>query len=121
VSRSASLNSSSAIRKTVLKGGAGGRQHQGRGGDHTPRDADQLKSGGPILVSAITGTKDADIEDLFDRDFYIEFVNRAYASEIGDKPSSRLISPRRSSGSRARSAVCLRSASSKSSITCDRR
>ncbi|MFF0219597.1 hypothetical protein [Streptomyces vinaceus] len=46
------------------------------------RDNDQLARNGLVEISDFTGTADADVEDLFDRDFYIELVNRAYASEL---------------------------------------
>ena len=48
--------------------------------------AGQLKKGSLILMSEITGTADADIEDLFDPAFYLELVNRAYASELAGTP-----------------------------------
>ncbi len=50
------------------------------------RDAGRLKTGSLILMSEITGTPDADIEDLFDPDFYVELVNRAYATELAGTP-----------------------------------
>ncbi|WP_255435970.1 TOPRIM nucleotidyl transferase/hydrolase domain-containing protein [Salinispora sp. H7-4] len=46
------------------------------------RANDQLAKNGLIEIKEFTGAADADIEDLFDRDFYIELVNRAYASEL---------------------------------------
>ncbi|MER6274572.1 AAA family ATPase [Streptomyces sp900105755] len=46
------------------------------------RDNDQLAKNGLVEISEFTSTADADIEDLFDRDFYLELVNRAYASEL---------------------------------------
>ncbi|MGX9884735.1 AAA family ATPase [Streptomyces sp. NPDC002276] len=51
------------------------------------RDNNQLARNGLVEISEFTGTADADVEDLFDRDFYIELVNRAYASEL-TKPIS---------------------------------
>lgn len=49
-------------------------------------DAGRLKKGSLVLMSEITGTTDADIEDLFDPTFYLELVNRAYAAELGTQP-----------------------------------
>jgi len=46
------------------------------------RDNGQLASKGLVEISEFTGGGDADIEDLFDRGFYLELVNRAYASEL---------------------------------------
>jgi energy-coupling factor transporter ATP-binding protein EcfA2 len=46
------------------------------------RDNGQLARNGLVEISEFTGGGDADIEDLFDRDFYLELVNRAYASEL---------------------------------------
>ncbi|MEU1813484.1 AAA family ATPase [Micromonospora aurantiaca (nom. illeg.)] len=46
------------------------------------RDNDQLAKNGLIEIKEFTGTADADIEDLFERDFYLELVNRAYAKEL---------------------------------------
>ncbi|MFE2283345.1 AAA family ATPase [Streptomyces sp. NPDC059443] len=46
------------------------------------RDNGQLASGGLVQVSEFTGTADADIEDLFDRPFYLELVNRAYRNDL---------------------------------------
>jgi predicted ATPase len=46
------------------------------------RDNDQLAKNGLVEISEFTATADADVEDLFDRDFYLELVNRAYASEL---------------------------------------
>lgn len=37
---------------------------------------------GLIEIKEFTGAADSAVEDLFDRDFYIELVNRAYASEV---------------------------------------
>jgi predicted ATP-dependent endonuclease of OLD family len=51
------------------------------------RDNDQLAKNGLVEISEFTGTADADVEDLFDRDFYLELVNRAYASQL-TKPIS---------------------------------
>ncbi|MGW0574808.1 ATP-dependent nuclease [Streptomyces sp. NPDC002920] len=50
-------------------------------------DNNQLAKNGLVEISEFTGTADADVEDLFDRDFYLELVNRAYASEL-TKPIS---------------------------------
>lgn len=46
------------------------------------RDNDQLAKGGLLEISQFTGTKDADIEDLLERDFYLDLVNRAYAKQL---------------------------------------
>ena len=46
------------------------------------RDNDQLAANGLIEISQITGAKDADIEDLFDRDFYLKLVSLAYDKEL---------------------------------------
>jgi hypothetical protein len=46
------------------------------------RDNGQLAANGLIEISEFTGTSDADIEDLFERDFYLDLVNRAYATEL---------------------------------------
>ncbi|MGW7687408.1 AAA family ATPase [Streptomyces asiaticus] len=51
------------------------------------RDNDQLAKNGLVEISEFTSTADADVEDLFGRDFYLELVNRAYASEL-TKPIS---------------------------------
>ncbi|MFJ9146579.1 AAA family ATPase [Streptomyces sp. NPDC102270] len=51
------------------------------------RDNNQLAKNGLVEISEFTGTADADVEDLFDRAFYLELVNRAYASEL-TKPIS---------------------------------
>ncbi|MFC0039571.1 ATP-dependent nuclease [Actinomadura rayongensis] len=48
------------------------------------RDNDQLAANGLIEVSEFTGTADADIEDLFERDFYLDLVNRAYAKQLNN-------------------------------------
>jgi hypothetical protein len=46
------------------------------------RDNGQLATKGLVEISEFTGGGDADIEDLFDRDFYLDLVNRAYASGL---------------------------------------
>ncbi|MET8940473.1 AAA family ATPase [Streptomyces rubiginosohelvolus] len=46
------------------------------------RENHQLSKNGLVEISEFTGTGDADVEDLFDRDFYVELVNRAYATEL---------------------------------------
>ncbi|MFE2711928.1 AAA family ATPase [Streptomyces mirabilis] len=46
------------------------------------RDNDQLAKNGLVEISEFTGTGDADVEDLFDRDFYLGLVNRAYDSQL---------------------------------------
>jgi hypothetical protein len=49
-------------------------------------EAGRLKKGSLILMSEITGTSDADIEDLFEPTFYLELVNRAYDVELNGQP-----------------------------------
>lgn len=49
------------------------------------RDNDQLSAGGLLEISDFIGTKNADIEDLFGKDFYLELVNRAYAVHLPKK------------------------------------
>ncbi|MEU5045941.1 ATP-dependent nuclease [Streptomyces griseorubiginosus] len=51
------------------------------------RDNGQLAKNGLVEISEFTGTADADVEELFDRDFYLDLVNRAYASQL-TKPIS---------------------------------
>jgi hypothetical protein len=46
------------------------------------RDNSQLAANGLVEVSEFTGTGDADIEDLFEPDFYLDLVNRAYHAEL---------------------------------------
>lgn len=46
------------------------------------RDNGQLAANGLIQISEFTGTADADIEDLFERDFYLDLVNRAYEKQL---------------------------------------
>jgi len=46
------------------------------------RDNDQLARNGLVEISEFTGGGDADIEDLFERDFYLQLVNGAYAAEL---------------------------------------
>lgn len=46
------------------------------------RDNGQLARNGLVEISEFTGGGDADIEDLFERGFYLQLVNRAYASEL---------------------------------------
>ncbi len=46
------------------------------------RDNGQLAKNGLLQISEFTGTADADIEDLFDRGFYLELVNRAYTPQL---------------------------------------
>lgn len=46
------------------------------------RDNDQLAQDGLFEISQFTGTRDADIEDLFERDFYLTLVNRAYTDHL---------------------------------------
>jgi hypothetical protein len=46
------------------------------------RDNDQLARNGLVEISEFTAAGDADIEDLLDKDFYLELVNRAYAEKL---------------------------------------
>jgi len=46
------------------------------------QDNKQLSKKGLVQVSEFTGTADADIEDLFERDFYLSLVNLAYEKEL---------------------------------------
>ncbi|WP_331738548.1 AAA family ATPase [Embleya sp. NBC_00896] len=46
------------------------------------RDNGQLGKNGLVQVSEATGSADADIEDLFDRDFYVELVNGSYSQQL---------------------------------------
>ncbi|MEU6603152.1 hypothetical protein [Streptomyces flaveolus] len=46
------------------------------------RDNDQLARNGLVEIREFTSAADADVEDLFDRDFYLELVNRAYTNEL---------------------------------------
>ncbi|XXZ47555.1 AAA family ATPase (plasmid) [Streptomyces cavourensis] len=46
------------------------------------RDNDQLARNGLVEISEFTSAADADVEDLFDRDFYLGLVNRAYADQL---------------------------------------
>jgi AAA ATPase domain/PIN domain len=57
------------------------------------RDNGQLARNGLVEISEFTGTRDADIEDLFDRDFYLELVNRAYASELSQPITAADLTP----------------------------
>ena len=49
------------------------------------RDNDQLAKGGLIEISQVTGTKDADIEDLFEPTFYLDLVNLTYAKQLNQQ------------------------------------
>lgn len=46
------------------------------------RETGRLAAGNVITISDVVGRSNADIEDLFDPEFYLELVNRAYASEL---------------------------------------
>lgn len=46
------------------------------------RDNNQLHKGGVLEIRQFTGSANADIEDLFEPDFYLELVNRAYAKDL---------------------------------------
>lgn len=46
------------------------------------RDNGQLTANGLVEIREFTGTGDSDIEDLFELDFYLDLVNRAYAAVL---------------------------------------
>ncbi len=46
------------------------------------RDNGQLAANGLVEIAEVTPANDADIEDLLDRDFYLELVNLAYTNEL---------------------------------------
>ncbi|MFE6869322.1 AAA family ATPase [Kitasatospora sp. NPDC057692] len=46
------------------------------------RDNNQLARNGLVQISEFTTAGDADVEDLFEPDFYLGLVNRAYADEL---------------------------------------
>ncbi|GAB3133938.1 ATP-dependent nuclease [Microbispora hainanensis] len=58
------------------------------------RDNGQLRANGLIQVSEFVGTGDADIEDLFETDFYLELVNKAYSKELSSRITSADLNPR---------------------------
>ncbi|MGD0391818.1 MAG: AAA family ATPase [Acidimicrobiales bacterium] len=47
---------------------------------------DQVRNGSLVILSEVTGVPDADIEDLFDPEFYLRLVNRAYQQQLADAP-----------------------------------
>jgi predicted ATP-dependent endonuclease of OLD family len=57
------------------------------------RDNGQLARNGLVEISEFTGSGDADIEDLFERDFYLELVNRAYIRELSQPITKADLSP----------------------------
>lgn len=57
------------------------------------RDNAQLAKGGLIEISQFTGTKDADIEDLFEPSFILDIVNRAYAQQLSQPISPADLNP----------------------------
>ena len=57
------------------------------------RDNGQLARNGLVEISEFTGSGDADIEDLFERDFYLELVNHAYASELSQPVTEADLTP----------------------------
>lgn len=57
------------------------------------RDNGQLARNGLVEISEFTGGGDADIEDLFDRGFYLQLVNRAYASELSQPVTEADLTP----------------------------
>jgi predicted ATPase len=46
------------------------------------RDNDQLNRRALVEISEFSATADADIEDLFEPDFYLDLVNQAYAQDL---------------------------------------
>jgi energy-coupling factor transporter ATP-binding protein EcfA2 len=46
------------------------------------RDNGQLGANGLVEIREFTGSRDADVEDLFELDFYLDLVNRAYRAEL---------------------------------------
>ena len=50
------------------------------------QDAGKLAKGALIHMSDITGAPDCDIEDLFEPEFYLDLVNRAYEKELDGQP-----------------------------------
>jgi hypothetical protein len=52
------------------------------------RDNDQLAKGGLLEISEFTGTKDADIEDLFERDFYRELDQRSFGGQTRERTTT---------------------------------
>jgi len=57
------------------------------------RDNGQLARNGLVEISEFTGGGDADMEDLFERDFYLKLVNRAYASELSQPITEADLTP----------------------------
>ena len=57
------------------------------------RDNGQLARNGLVEISEFTGSGDADIEDLFERGFYLGLVNRAYASELSQPLTEADLTP----------------------------
>ncbi|MFB9902861.1 ATP-dependent nuclease [Allokutzneria oryzae] len=55
---------------------------QDRGAIKRLQDTTQLGKHGLVEIREFTDTADADIEDLLERDFYLELVNRAYAGHL---------------------------------------
>jgi predicted ATP-dependent endonuclease of OLD family len=57
------------------------------------RDNGQLARNGLVEISEFTGSGNADIEDLFERGFYLELVNRAYIRELSQPITKADLSP----------------------------
>jgi len=57
------------------------------------RDNGQLARNGLVEISEFTGGGDADIEDLFERGFYLELVNRAYAADLSQPITEADLAP----------------------------
>ncbi len=49
-------------------------------------DDDQLRNGSLVVLSEVTGVPDADIEDLFEPEFYLRLVNRSYRQYLAEAP-----------------------------------
>jgi len=64
-----------------------------------------LGKNGLVHIGEITGSNEADIEDLFDAGFYLQLVNGAYADKLGKKLTLKDLpqAPRIASGSSATS------------------
>ncbi|MGW4632399.1 ATP-dependent nuclease [Nocardia sp. NPDC004415] len=57
------------------------------------RDNAQLANGGLVEIGQVTGTKDADIEDLFEANFFIDLVNSAYDNHLSPPISESDLNP----------------------------
>jgi hypothetical protein len=57
------------------------------------RDNGQLAANGLVEIAEFTTADDADIEDLLNRDLYLELVNRAYANELPTEITAADLNP----------------------------